>query len=96
MTAVALTTDHPAWITTPDGTRTRLLDTGTGLWVAGFSPRDGLDLENIAGDDETKPAIAVTGADELVVTSVTHKHEDRLRSYELLAREWGLRKLRAA
>ena len=38
----------------------------------------------------------VTGADELVVTSVTHKHEDRLRSYELLAREWGLRKLRAA
>lgn len=65
MTAVALTTDHPAWITTPDGTRTRLLDTGTGLWVAGFSPRDGLDLENIAGDDETKPAIAVTGADEL-------------------------------
>ncbi|MGZ9887112.1 LLM class flavin-dependent oxidoreductase [Rhodococcus ruber] len=38
----------------------------------------------------------VTGADELVVTSVTHRHEDRLRSYELLAREWGLAALRAA
>lgn len=38
----------------------------------------------------------VTGADELVVTSVTHRHEDRLRSYELLAREWGLAGLRAA
>lgn len=32
----------------------------------------------------------VTGADELVVTSVTHRHEDRLRSHELVAREWGL------
>ena len=38
----------------------------------------------------------VTGADELVVTSVTYRHEDRLRSYELLAREWGLAGLRAA
>lgn len=37
----------------------------------------------------------VTGADELVVTSVTHDHRDRLRSYELLAQEWGLG-LRAA
>ena len=32
----------------------------------------------------------VTGADELVVTSVTHRHEDRLRSHELIARRWGL------
>ncbi|WP_301848986.1 LLM class flavin-dependent oxidoreductase [Rhodococcus pyridinivorans] len=38
----------------------------------------------------------VTDADELVVTSVTHCHEDRLRSYELLAREWGLARVRAA
>ena len=37
----------------------------------------------------------VTGADEIVVTSVTHGHRDRLRSYELLAQEWG-RGLRAA
>jgi alkanesulfonate monooxygenase SsuD/methylene tetrahydromethanopterin reductase-like flavin-dependent oxidoreductase (luciferase family) len=32
----------------------------------------------------------VTGADELVVTSVTHRHSDRLRSHELLAKRWGL------
>lgn len=38
----------------------------------------------------------VTDADELVVTSVTHRHDDRLRSYELLAREWGLARIRAA
>jgi alkanesulfonate monooxygenase SsuD/methylene tetrahydromethanopterin reductase-like flavin-dependent oxidoreductase (luciferase family) len=33
----------------------------------------------------------LAGADELVVTSVTHRHEDRLRSHELLAKHWGLR-----
>ncbi|MGW5518387.1 LLM class flavin-dependent oxidoreductase [Nocardia africana] len=38
----------------------------------------------------------LTGADELVVTSVTHRHEDRLRSHELLAAEWGLPQIRAA
>jgi hypothetical protein len=32
----------------------------------------------------------VTKADELVVTSVTHRHADRLRSHELLAKRWGL------
>jgi alkanesulfonate monooxygenase SsuD/methylene tetrahydromethanopterin reductase-like flavin-dependent oxidoreductase (luciferase family) len=29
-----------------------------------------------------------TDADELVVTTITHDHDDRLRSYELLAKEW--------
>jgi alkanesulfonate monooxygenase SsuD/methylene tetrahydromethanopterin reductase-like flavin-dependent oxidoreductase (luciferase family) len=29
-----------------------------------------------------------TGADELVITTITHDHADRVRSYELLAREW--------
>jgi alkanesulfonate monooxygenase SsuD/methylene tetrahydromethanopterin reductase-like flavin-dependent oxidoreductase (luciferase family) len=32
----------------------------------------------------------LTNADELVVTSVTHQHSDRLRSHELLAKRWGL------
>ena len=32
----------------------------------------------------------VTAADELVVTSVTHSHSDRLHSHELLAKRWGL------
>jgi len=31
-----------------------------------------------------------TDADELLVTSVTHAHADRVRSHELLAREWGM------
>ncbi|MFI5586133.1 LLM class flavin-dependent oxidoreductase [Amycolatopsis sp. NPDC051758] len=29
-----------------------------------------------------------TGADELVITTITHGHTDRVRSYELLAQEW--------
>jgi alkanesulfonate monooxygenase SsuD/methylene tetrahydromethanopterin reductase-like flavin-dependent oxidoreductase (luciferase family) len=29
-----------------------------------------------------------TGADELAITTITHDHEDRVRSYELLAKEW--------
>ncbi|MFI6323581.1 LLM class flavin-dependent oxidoreductase [Nonomuraea sp. NPDC050556] len=30
----------------------------------------------------------VTGADELLVTTITHEHADRVRSYELLAEAW--------
>ncbi|WNV86365.1 LLM class flavin-dependent oxidoreductase [Umezawaea sp. Da 62-37] len=30
-----------------------------------------------------------TGADELVITTITHGHADRVRSYELLAAEWA-------
>ncbi|MGW5526985.1 LLM class flavin-dependent oxidoreductase [Streptomyces xanthochromogenes] len=29
-----------------------------------------------------------TGADELLITTITHGHKDRVRSYELLAEEW--------
>jgi len=32
-----------------------------------------------------------TGADELVITTSTHNHADRVRSYELLAKEWNSR-----
>lgn len=32
----------------------------------------------------------VADADELVITSVTHGHEDRLRSHRLLAERWGI------
>ncbi|MFI5468862.1 LLM class flavin-dependent oxidoreductase [Streptomyces cacaoi] len=32
-----------------------------------------------------------TGADELLVTTITHDHTDRVRSYELLAEEWRSR-----
>jgi alkanesulfonate monooxygenase SsuD/methylene tetrahydromethanopterin reductase-like flavin-dependent oxidoreductase (luciferase family) len=30
-----------------------------------------------------------TAADELMIVTNTHAHPDRIRSYELLAREWG-------
>ncbi|WP_242625133.1 hypothetical protein [Krasilnikovia cinnamomea] len=30
----------------------------------------------------------VTGADELLVTTVTHDHADRVRSFALLAERW--------
>ena len=32
-----------------------------------------------------------TEADELLITTITHRHEDRVRSYELLAQEWATR-----
>ncbi|GAA3187458.1 LLM class flavin-dependent oxidoreductase [Nonomuraea roseoviolacea] len=36
----------------------------------------------------------VTGADELLVTTITHDHADRVRSYELLAAAWRERRRR--
>ena len=32
-----------------------------------------------------------TEADELIITTITHEHEDRVRSYRLLAEEWARR-----
>jgi alkanesulfonate monooxygenase SsuD/methylene tetrahydromethanopterin reductase-like flavin-dependent oxidoreductase (luciferase family) len=32
-----------------------------------------------------------TGADELIITTITHDHSDRVRSYQLLADEWRTR-----
>ena len=32
-----------------------------------------------------------TGADELIITTITHGHADRVRSYQLLAEEWSRR-----
>jgi hypothetical protein len=32
-----------------------------------------------------------TEADELIVTTITHDHHDRVRSYQLLAEEWARR-----
>jgi alkanesulfonate monooxygenase SsuD/methylene tetrahydromethanopterin reductase-like flavin-dependent oxidoreductase (luciferase family) len=32
-----------------------------------------------------------TGADELIVTTITHDHADRVRSFQLLAQEWARR-----
>ncbi|XVU29624.1 LLM class flavin-dependent oxidoreductase [Actinoplanes sp. CA-054009] len=42
--------------------------------------------ETVAGKLETLRR--VTGADELLITTMTHDHRDRVRSYELLAKHW--------
>ncbi|MFI6761111.1 LLM class flavin-dependent oxidoreductase [Micromonospora sp. NPDC050417] len=41
--------------------------------------------------DQLEQLRDATGADELVVTTVTHGHADRVRSYRLLAQEWQRR-----
>jgi alkanesulfonate monooxygenase SsuD/methylene tetrahydromethanopterin reductase-like flavin-dependent oxidoreductase (luciferase family) len=42
--------------------------------------------------DKLEQLQRATGADELAVTTITHEHADRVRSYELLAREWHRRR----
>jgi alkanesulfonate monooxygenase SsuD/methylene tetrahydromethanopterin reductase-like flavin-dependent oxidoreductase (luciferase family) len=46
------------------------------------------DADEVADKLDTLQRVA--GADELVITSVTHRHADRLRSHELIAKRWGL------
>lgn len=55
----------------------------------------------IVGDPDTVTTrlaalAALTGAAELLVTTITHDHADRLESHRLLADAWGLRPARAA
>jgi luciferase family oxidoreductase group 1 len=38
--------------------------------------------------EQLKQLRAATDADELAITTITHEHEDRVRSYQLLAKEW--------
>ena len=41
--------------------------------------------------DQLEVLAAATGADELILTTITHDHHDRVRSYELIAEEWAAR-----
>jgi alkanesulfonate monooxygenase SsuD/methylene tetrahydromethanopterin reductase-like flavin-dependent oxidoreductase (luciferase family) len=41
--------------------------------------------------DQLEQLREATGADELIITTITHDHADRVRSYELLAEEWQRR-----
>ncbi|MGW3409211.1 LLM class flavin-dependent oxidoreductase [Streptomyces sp. NPDC000888] len=41
--------------------------------------------------DQLEQLQEATGADELLITTITHGHVDRVRSYELLAKEWQRR-----
>jgi alkanesulfonate monooxygenase SsuD/methylene tetrahydromethanopterin reductase-like flavin-dependent oxidoreductase (luciferase family) len=56
--------------------------------------KDRLETQFVGDPDEVAERLSalrrLTGADELVVTSVTHDHQDRLRSHELLAKRWGV------
>jgi alkanesulfonate monooxygenase SsuD/methylene tetrahydromethanopterin reductase-like flavin-dependent oxidoreductase (luciferase family) len=39
--------------------------------------------------DQLEQLRDATGADELIITTITHDHADRVRSYQLLAEEWS-------
>ena len=56
--------------------------------------KDRLATQFVGNPDEVAERLRalqrVTGADELVITSVTHRQEDRLRSHELVAKRWGI------
>ncbi|MFD5781959.1 LLM class flavin-dependent oxidoreductase [Streptomyces sp. NPDC126933] len=41
--------------------------------------------------DQLETLRDATGADELIITTITHDHADRVRSYELLSDEWSRR-----
>jgi alkanesulfonate monooxygenase SsuD/methylene tetrahydromethanopterin reductase-like flavin-dependent oxidoreductase (luciferase family) len=41
--------------------------------------------------DQLEQLRDATDADELIVTTITHDHADRVRSYQLLAEEWQRR-----
>jgi alkanesulfonate monooxygenase SsuD/methylene tetrahydromethanopterin reductase-like flavin-dependent oxidoreductase (luciferase family) len=56
--------------------------------------KDRLATQFVGNPDEVAERLRTlqraTHADELVITSVTYRHEDRLRSHELIAKRWGL------
>ncbi|MEV6612424.1 LLM class flavin-dependent oxidoreductase [Streptomyces sp. NPDC051051] len=57
--------------------------------------RDRLDTQFVGSPgrvaDQLEQLQEATGADELLITTITHGHADRVRSYELLAEEWRKR-----
>ncbi|MEW1718203.1 LLM class flavin-dependent oxidoreductase [Streptomyces sp. NPDC093109] len=54
--------------------------------------QDRLDTQFVGSPGRVADRLAqlqeATGADELLITTITHGHADRVRSYELLAEEW--------
>jgi alkanesulfonate monooxygenase SsuD/methylene tetrahydromethanopterin reductase-like flavin-dependent oxidoreductase (luciferase family) len=57
--------------------------------------QDRLDTQFVGSPDRVADQLGIlateTGADELLITTITHDHRDRIRSYELLADEWAAR-----
>lgn len=75
---------------TPDEARaTPLSDEATDAVADRIATRFVGDAARVADGLETLRR--VTGADELLVTTITHDHAARVRSYELLATEWAAR-----
>ncbi|CAM5718622.1 Luciferase-like monooxygenase OS=Streptomyces glaucescens OX=1907 GN=SGLAU_03550 PE=4 SV=1 [Streptomyces glaucescens] len=56
---------------------------------------DRVDTQFVGSPERVADGLAqlqeATGADELLITTITHDHADRVRSYELLAEEWSRR-----
>jgi alkanesulfonate monooxygenase SsuD/methylene tetrahydromethanopterin reductase-like flavin-dependent oxidoreductase (luciferase family) len=75
---------------TPDWAREHPLDDAAAASVADrIATRFVGDAGTVA--DQLETLRRATGADELLVTTITHDHEARVRSYELLAAEWARR-----
>ena len=72
----------------PGGTRVTSGATRIGIWSPTASkPSSPAPPKQVA--DQLEQLQEATGADELIVTTITHDHADRVRSYELLAKEWS-------
>ena len=56
--------------------------------------KDRLETQFVGNPDQVAERLTalhrLSGADELVATSVTHDHQARLRSHQLLAKRWGI------
>ncbi|OII26960.1 LLM class flavin-dependent oxidoreductase [Curtobacterium sp. MCBA15_013] len=75
---------------TPEWARQHPLDDAAAASVADrIATRFVGDAGTVA--DQLETLRRATGADELLVTTITHDHDARVRSYELLAAEWARR-----
>ncbi|MEY9848294.1 3-methyladenine DNA glycosylase/8-oxoguanine DNA glycosylase [Streptacidiphilus sp. BW17] len=64
MAATSLTVEHPAWVEHPGG-RARLMKTGSGTWLAAWSPKQGLGLTCVAGSEDVKPHVDSVSCEQL-------------------------------
>ena len=101
-TARELATGYGLWVRSIRSGRGRDRVPDAGRGQVAYLDRGGLALVADRVDTQfvgSPPQVAdqleqlrdATGADELIVTTITHDHADRVRSYELLAEEWNRR-----
>jgi alkanesulfonate monooxygenase SsuD/methylene tetrahydromethanopterin reductase-like flavin-dependent oxidoreductase (luciferase family) len=90
---------HPAARREPDARPADLFSAGYWADLAAEAERelvaDRVDTHFVGSParvgDQLEILRDVTGADELVITTITHDHAARVRSYQLLADEWHRR-----